>query len=30
MDYDDIARDSSNVAFDSGVSNDMNAPLDDI
>lgn len=28
QDYDDIQQDSSNVSFDSGVSNDMNAPLD--
>jgi hypothetical protein len=27
QDYDDIARDSSNVAFDSGVSNDERAPI---
>ena len=28
MDHDDIASDSSSIAFESGVMNDMNAPID--
>jgi hypothetical protein len=28
QDYDDVHSDSSSIAFDSGVQNDFNAPLE--